>query len=295
MARPAVARIVVTGATGFVGRHLVPALAADGWEVHALTRGPPVESLGPAQFHVVPDDTAALVDLMAEIAPTSVVHLAALFRGVHRVEDVEPLVRSNVLFTAQMAEAAVRSGTSALIYAGTAWQHYEGAPYSPVALYAATKQAGQDILRFYAEGHGLTVITLKLFDTYGPGDERGKLLSLLADAADSGGVLELSPGEQLIDLLYIDDAVGAFQRALEISSERSGWHEYSLETGRALSIREIVQIVGDVLGRPPAVTFGARPYRPREMRERWSAGEPLPGWRPEVELETGLMRTWGAA
>lgn len=286
MAEPAFQRVLVTGATGFVGRHLVAALAASGSEVHVLARNSATVD-GASASHRIPADTENLVALFQQIEPAAVVHLAALFRGVHSTVDVVPLVRANVEFTAQVAEATVAAGASSLVYAGTAWQHYEGASYAPAALYAATKQAGQDILRYYADVGALSVVALKLFDTYGADDGRGKLLQLLTET-DAEAELPLSPGDQLIDLLHIDDVVSAFMRALEISRERSGWHEFSLATGRAIPVRDLVKIVGEIRGQSLQPVFGARNYRPREMFEPWYAGEPLPGWTPRIGLEDGV-------
>jgi nucleoside-diphosphate-sugar epimerase len=264
----------------------VAALAASGCEVHVLTRGTATVE-GAFDSHIMPGDTEDLVALFGRIEPEAVVHLAALFRGVHSTADVVPLVRANVEFTAQVAEATAAAGVSSLVYAGTAWQHFAGASYAPAALYAATKQAGQDILRYYADSGAFSVVALKLFDTYGADDGRGKLLQLLTET-DPAAELPLSPGEQLIDLLHIDDVVSAFMRALEIVREGPGWHEFSLGTGRAVTIRELVKVVGEVRGQPLQVVFGARNYRPREMFEPWNAGEPLPGWAPRIGLEDGV-------
>lgn len=251
-----------------------------------MTRGTATVD-GAAASHRVPADTKELVTLFRTIAPASVVHLAALFRGVHSTGDVVPLVRANVEFTAQVAEAAASAGVSSFVYAGTAWQHFESATYSPAALYAATKQAGQDVLRYYAEVGGLSVVALKMFDTYGVDDVREKLLQLLVET-EPGTSLPLSPGDQLIDLLHIDDVVRGFMRALEISREQHGWHEFSLGTGRVISIRDLVKIVGDLRGRTLQPAFGERSYRPREMFHAWDAGEILPGWKPRVPLEDGV-------
>lgn len=286
MAEPTFQRVLVTGATGFVGRHLVATLAASGAEVHVLTRSTASVD-GATASHRIPADTEDLVALFQQIEPAAVVHLAALFRGIHSTVDVVPLVRANVEFTAQVAEATAAADVRSLVYAGTAWQHFEGASYAPAALYAATKQAGQDILRYYADVGALSVVALKMFDTYGADDGRGKLLQLLAET-DPGAELPLSPGDQLIDLLHIEDVVSAFMRALEIVRERPGWHEFSLGTGRAITIRDLVKIVGDVRGQPLQPSFGARNYRPREMFEPWNAGEPLPGWAPRIGLEDGV-------
>ena len=91
------------------------------------------------------------------------------------------------------------NGVSKIINTGTFWQHYENREYSPTCLYAATKQAFESILHYYVEAKFLMIITLILFDSYGPSDPRPKLFSLLQEARQSEKVIAMSPGEQKID------------------------------------------------------------------------------------------------
>jgi nucleoside-diphosphate-sugar epimerase len=288
-------RVLVTGATGFIGSHLVRRLAADGCDVHALVRaGSDARRVPPAGVvtaHVADGDTERLVDLVAELRPAAVFHLAAYFVAEHRAPDVAPLVASNVLLTAQLAEAASAAGGPAFINTGTSWQHYRDAPYMPVALYAATKQAAEDVLAFYADATPLRVVTLRLFDTYGPADPRPKLLAALRRAA-AGETLRMSPGEQLIDLVHVDDVVDAYVAAWAHADRTPGAaaEAFAVSSGAPLPLRDLAGLFGRVAGRPLAIEWGGRAYRAREVMVPWSAGTPVPGWRPRVGLEDGLRR-----
>ena len=154
-------------------------------------------------------------ELAAQGPFDGVVHLASLFMASHRSEDVLPLLTSNILFATRLLDAAVRSGVQWFVNTGTAWQHYEGRGYSPVNLYAATKQAFESLAQYYVEAHGLRFVTLALGDTYGPGDTRSKLLNLWCRIAKAGTPLDMSAGLQKIDLVYVSDVAEAFQCAVE--------------------------------------------------------------------------------
>jgi nucleoside-diphosphate-sugar epimerase len=287
-----VSRALVTGATGFLGGHLCRALVADGVAVTALVRSPGDASRVPEAVAVrtIPTTAAELTEVVAELRPEAVFHLATLFRGQHVTADVEPLVAANVLFGTQLAEALARGGPPrVLVNVGTSWQADEHGAYRPAALYAATKQAMEDVLRFYAESGDLRIANVRLFDTYGPQDERGKLLSLLVRAGRDGDELSMSGGEQLIDLLHADDAVRALRRAADALDEP--WAVWSASSGRPVSVRELVDLVGRVTGRPVPVRWGARPYRLREMFDLFDAGPAVPGWSPTIPLEQGLEAT----
>jgi nucleoside-diphosphate-sugar epimerase len=222
--------------------------------------------------------------------PDVTFHLASLFLAQHKPDDVETLIRSNLLFGTQLLEAMASRGRTLLVNTGTAWQHFNNRSYSPVALYAATKQAFEAIIRYYVEAKEFRVITLKLFDTYGPEDPRPKLLSGLRKAALNNKPLSMSPGRQCIDLVHIDDVVNAFIIAGNrlISGVGASEESYAISSGVALSLRELVAIFQQQINANFLVEWGALPYRPREVMKPWRFGKHLPGWQAKVALEEGL-------
>jgi nucleoside-diphosphate-sugar epimerase len=166
---------LITGATGFVGAHLAQRLFTEGWDVHAIVRhnsdiSPKWMKQPTLTVHEHDGSTRGMTAIVADAKPSVVFHLASLYLVQHQSSDLEPLVSSNILFGTQLLEAMVESKAYALVNTGTSWQHYENKPYNPVNLYAATKQAFLDIVQFYVEATPMKAITLKLFDTYGPGD-----------------------------------------------------------------------------------------------------------------------------
>jgi hypothetical protein len=155
----------------------------------------------------------------------------------------------------------------------TGKEHLFNAKFScPVNLYAATKQAFEDILSYYVDAHGLKVMTLALFDTYGPGDPRQKLVSLLWKTALSGQELAMSPGEQLIDIVYIDDVLDAFVVAADLLMEQSEGHlRYGISSGQPIRLIDLAKIFEEASGLTLPISWGGRPYRPREVMKPWSA------------------------
>lgn len=284
-------RLLVSGATGFAGRHLARYLIAAGATLGCIVRPDSDLSTLPREAAALRHDggTEQLHAIVRDFAPDCIVHLASHFVAEHQPPDVVPLVGANLLFATQLADAAAAAGVPRFVNTGTAWQHYEDAPYNPVCLYAATKQAFDDILRYYREAVGLRVVTLELSDTYGPGDPRRKLVPLLVDLARQGRALAMSPGEQRISLVFISDVVAAFVRAIGLTAELRPGEErrYAVTADEAPSLRALVALVEREAGRRLDIEWGGRPYRRREMMAP-PPGQRLPGWKPAVDLQSGI-------
>lgn len=283
------ARALVTGATGFLGRHLVRHLHADGWEVAVLARTQSQSSNAPPQSFLYTGQTAEVMRAVADFRPDTVFHLASLFLVQHTAEQIEPLISSNVLLGTQLLEAMRAVGVHSLVNAGTAWQNFAGDAYLPVNLYAATKQAFEDILLYYVETGGVRAVTLKLFDSYGPGDTRRKLLRLLLDCLRSGEPVYMSGGEQVLDLVHVDDICRAFLRAAELAADPGQPDNavYAVSAGQRRTLRAVVETLGQVAGCSLPIVWGAHAYRQREVMFPW-AGPSVPGWQPLISLESGL-------
>lgn len=283
------ARALVTGASGFVGRHLLRHLCDAGWEVAVLARGQSPPAVPPARTYLYTGTTAEVMRAVEDFRPDTVYHLASLFLAQHTPEQVEPLVSSNILLGTQLLEAMRAAGVRSLVNAGTSWQNFDGDAYLPVNLYAATKQAFEDILLYYVETAGIRAVTLKLYDSYGPGDTRRKLLRLLLDCLRTGAPLGMSGGEQIVDLAHVDDVCRAFLRAAELTADlaQAASAVYAVSGGQRRTLRAVVETLEQVAGRKLPIVWGARPYREREVMQPW-CGASVPGWQPVVTLEDGL-------
>ena len=293
-------RALVTGATGFVGSHLVRTMVREGWGVHIVVRPTSdVSALGPeragVKVHRHDGSRQVLTTALSEAAPDVVFHLASLFISEHKPDDVEPLISANILFPTLLLEAMAMTQVRCLVNTGTAWQHYLDAPYSPVCLYAATKQAFEAVLQYYVETHKFRAITLKLFDTYGPEDRRPKLFSLLAKAAGATEPLAMSAGDQHLNLVYIDDVVAAYLSAAKrvVDASHDGHEVYAVSSNTTVALRDVVALYERIKRKHLNIAWGAMPYRQREPMLPWSGGITLPGWRPRVSLSEGIARLAG--
>lgn len=299
-----VQRALVTGATGFIGSRLTQSLLADDIEVAIVARASSsLDQLGEAanKPELLRHDgtTGQLREFITKFSPEIVFHLAANYVGTHGSDDIAPLVADNVTFTAQVCDAMVAAECPYLVSAGTVWQHAKSLPSDPIptpnSLYAATKQAAEDIIGYYAQTGALSSITLKIYDSYGPGDPRPKFLNALAAAAAAGTTLDASTGEQQMHLVHIDDIVAALRLSGDrLTSGKSKEHQsYTLPSAKSVNLKSIVNAWQTATGRTVNVAWGARAERPGEVMVPWE-GPRLPGWKPKISLKTALKEIFAA-
>lgn len=288
---------LITGGTGFVGSNLARELVSRNWQVHVLIRdNSTLDALhgiqANIQTHRLTNNIENLRAILIGIQPNCVFHVASLFLAQHKPDQINQLIQSNIGFPAQLLEAMQLTGVKHLINTGTSWQHFENFDYNPVNLYAATKQAFEAIANYYIEAHGLKVCTLKLFDTYGPNDPRPKLISLLWKSAREGKALEMSPGDQVVDFVHIQDVVEAYCRAAElIETQTAGHAVYGISSANPMKLRDLVKTFEQATHQNLQITWGGRPYRDREVMNLWNKYQTLPGWTAKIPFETGVLET----
>jgi nucleoside-diphosphate-sugar epimerase len=291
-------RALVTGGTSFLGVELVKALVQKDSDVHLVIRPTSlVERLRGVneprmKFHIHDGSSAGLAEIVRSVTPDVVFHLAAMYRRSHELVDVEPLIRSNVLFGTQLLEAMTCTEIRRLVVAGTAFQHFGVDGYRPLNLYAATKQAFADVLAYYQDAHRVEAVILTLSDVYGSGDWRPKLIAALVAAQRSGEPFSLPEEDLAVDLVHVEDAVSAFLRAAELligKPEEVRGREYAVGSGAPMRLSEVAAVVEEVGGMPIEKAWGALSLPERRISVPWR-GPFLPGWEARVSLREGVRR-----
>lgn len=286
-------KLIISGATGYIGLNLVEKLLNE-YDVYAFVRKTSntkkLEKLLTAEKMILSDETD-LYDRLENIKPYYFVHLAGKFAGRHDKDTLNDLIESNISAAARMLDAVYSAGCRNIINTGSYWQNYLGEENNPVDFYAATKSAFADIIRYYTKAKECRCVTLKLFDTYGPGDTRGKLLNLIKRLED-GQSIDVSPCTQKMFYCYIDDVVEAYGRALEYLVEKPPGYfgEYAVRGDKPIALKQIIEMFKEISGKNITINYGARPPREREINDPTGIGTILPGWECKVPLEVGLKK-----
>lgn len=289
--------IIITGATGFVGSNLTKYFLNQNYEVNLIVRSnSDISNLNVKDNNLkifrYDNDLNNLISFFKAINPICTFHLASNFIAEHNYLQIDNLVSSNITFGLHLLEAMKEANVRTLINTGTSWQHFNNDEYNPVSLYAATKQAFESLIEYYVQAEDFKVITLKLFDTYGETDTRPKLINLLNQFAKENIELKLSPGEQLINLVHVDDVCIAFETAMKLIEKLAkGTHKkYVVKHSKSYSLKEVISVFETILQKKINVIWGGKPYRKREVMQLWEKGEDLPNWFAKIDLEEGLKK-----
>lgn len=288
---------IITGATGFIGSNLVRVLLKNNSKITIITRknsdySKIVDIKDRLNIYEYNGDIIELVNLFNLINPDLVIHLASSFILNHRLDEIDKLIDSNIRFGTQILEAMKLSSCKKIINTSSYYQHYNNEIYNPVNLYASTKQAFEDIIYYYSSEYNIKSITLELFDTYGENDSRPKILNLLNNYANSKKVLDMSLGEQILDITYIDDIVSAYLKTIQLISikEDNIPDKYSLISENRIKLKDLVRLYEQVTNKKINVNLGAKPYRNRQIMNPWDKGNPLPQWKARISISEGIKK-----
>ncbi|MEP1488978.1 MAG: NAD(P)-dependent oxidoreductase [Algibacter sp.] len=290
-------KVIITGATGFVGSNLSRELINKNFDVYIIVRENSgfnniSDFIDKVKLYKYNGKVEDLIIFFKEVRPIGVFHLASNFIAEHNYNQVDSLIDSNILFGVHLLEAMKESGVKKIINTGTSWQHYNNEDYNPVCLYAATKQAFEALLEYYVHAEGFKVITLKLYDTYGENDSRPKLINLLNQFADDNTELNMSPGNQLLNLVHVSDVCKAFFVAWELIKSNDKYEHkcYTVSSEKEYNLKELIKLFETSIGKSIKVNWGGKSYRKREVMNLWNSGEKLPNWSAQITLEEGLKR-----
>jgi UDP-glucose 4-epimerase len=298
-------RVLVTGGAGFIGSHLVDALLAAGEDVTVvdhLRRGH-VHNLADALTHGAElvrgdvTDVEAMERVLGAVRPDVIFHLGAQIDVRASVRDPSRDSHVNVGGTAAMLEAARRTGTPRVVLASTAGVYgdpagipiTEEAAIAPLSPYGASKAAAESYMGLFRRLHGLSTLSLRLSNVYGPRqDAHGEagVIAIFCGAAAHGDTATIyGDGEQTRDFIYVGDVVEAFRAAGAGSAEGALNVSTGIETSLGYLARELRLVT------TPA------PARAGEIKRSCldpSAIRQALGWQARVDLDEGLRRTLAA-
>ena len=292
-------RLLVTGAGGFVGAAVADLAARNGHSVTALVRNPSspraVALAGRCAIAVADlSDRDAVRAVLAQARPHCVIHSA--WEGVGGPDRAGDIQLDNIRTSVELLDSAIAVGTRRFIGIGSQAEYGrhdrridESATTEPFLLYGAAKLSTCHLTRQRASEAGIGFAWLRLFSPYGPGDNPNWLIPSVATQILAGQTPRTSAGTQKWDYLHIADCA---QGILAAAVTESAQGVFNLSSGRAVTVRSIVERIRDLACPGLQLTFGDIPFGPNQIMHlegdssRLSAAT---GWTPSIMIEDGLV------
>jgi len=297
-------RVLVTGGTGFIGRHVTQLGLAAGVEIHNLSRGSGAQH-GVINHPAKLEDRQAIFGVVQEVRPDAVIHLAAAGVAFGSVA-LDQLLAGNAVGTENLLAALEATAPEApVVLAGSCLEYKmqdrpisEAVRIDPHSEYGVSKAAASLVASVYAKRLSITV--LRLFSLYGPGEAEQRFVPHIIGSAMRREAVQLTPCEQVRDYIYVEDAAACFWQALLAPPVDGSLQVYNVGSGVPVELRSLAMQLAAALeerGYTVELRFGAKQYRPGEAKfivSDPSRARQLLAWTPQVSLWDGLRRTVGA-
>ncbi len=284
-------RVLVTGASGFVGRHVVGQLLANGHEVHAICSTQMLD--GPVVHRLDLLEPGAVSMLVAKVRPQSLMHLAWCAKpgGYWTSPDNLAWVRA----TLELLEAFRSNGGEHAVLVGSCAEYdwsgegicreYE-TPLLPATLYGRCKDITRQLAESFAQLHEMPIAWARIFHAYGPFEAPGRLVPAVLTALLKGERARCSHGEQVRDLLHVTDVAAALVRLLQTQVDGA----FNIGGGQPVRLREVIEYLAKQLGAEHLPQFGAVPVAANEPPVLIADNQRLvaTGWQPRFDLHSGL-------
>jgi nucleoside-diphosphate-sugar epimerase len=282
-------RVLVSGAAGFIGSHLVRTLVAEGRDVHVLVRqGSSLtrlqDVLGQVEVHLSDFSDRSIPDLVREISPAVAFHLA-WFTKPGRYLYAQPENLECLSGSLNLMIGLLNAGCERLVLAGTC---LEGIEQEKTNIYVAAKRALHSVAGAL-DTHTMSTVCAHIFYLFGPHEDQHRVIPQVIGSLLKGSPIGVTKGEQVRDYLHVADVA----KALSVLGDSNVGGSVDICSGRPVTLRYVLNRIGEETGKAGLIRFGEREYAADEVFEAVGDRAALDeiGWKPSRTLEEGLAQT----
>lgn len=283
-------KILITGASGFVGSYLIPKLLTNNYKVITVSRSPKLISkiYGKLITACSIDDEEIISNFSADIA----INLATYSTSLDDVESQKQMIDANIFFLSRLLNSLKSSKNLLLINTGTFAEYFSNnSELDPAYFYSATKTAARYLIKYYSKTYSIKTAHITPYSVYGPKDARKKLIHYMTDSLDSKTPVKATKGEQILDFIYIKDLIDLYLRIIENSDALEDGIEFKGGTGIGTSVRDLVSVIEKLTNKTANIDWGSLPYRKRDImfaKASCQNSERILNWKAKYNLEDGL-------
>lgn len=293
-------KILLTGATGFIGQSFMPMLQSLSPRPEVLTLNRNVEKAYqmytlenyPYVTHTYANDW----ELVQLFDPELVIHLAALSTSNNNTEIIEPLISTNITYGVLLLDALSHCQSLKLFVNTGSFSEYRWGvcQRNSAYLYAATKTAFRSFLDYYSDLQNFKYITAIPYSVYGGKPTIKRLIDYILESIDAPKPVDMTLGEQVLDFIHVNDVASFFIHVIQNANtyeQLQNGEEFHLGTGKGLTIRELVTFIESITDKHCSINWGSRPYRERDIMHAIAPiakNIELTGWHAITDIKQGI-------
>jgi CDP-paratose synthetase len=297
-------RLVITGATGFIGQNLLPEIIKQFPEIKILTLNKYVdEAMEMFPFNQCEHVKGLPNETIKRFRPEVAFHLATFTTAENSYDLIKPLVDTNITFGAELLSILSDCADFKLfVNTGSFSEYTSGAgKINDAYLYSATKSAFRVFLEYYSRLKGFKYITATPYSVYGGKPTIKRLIDYLIESINAENPVSMTGGEQILDFIHVRDVISFFMLVLNnptLFELLKNGEEFHLGTSTGTSMKDLASIVEEISGRKCNILWGGRPYREQDIMYAvapTTKNRELINWSANIPLKEGISILLGLA
>lgn len=285
-------KILITGATGFLGSHLLPALIEKGYNIVILKRSFSniwrIQNVL-SQIKSYDIDKVSIKKIFDENKIGGIIHLATDY-GRKNDNNIIQMIRANIELPAHLLDLGIKNKIIFFINTHTFWN-------SKYSLYSAMKNSFIEIAKYFSANFNVKFINMKIEHMYGEKDEYSKFIPFVIKNILEDKKIKVTKGEQKRDFIYVNDVADAYLKVLNnLGNLNNNFIEFEIGTGESISLRDLLSKIEEVINKKANknIKWGAIPYKKNEIfdsKANIEKAKNILGWYPNYDISNGLKRT----
>jgi UDP-glucose 4-epimerase len=287
-------KVLITGASGFLGSHLAERLASAGARLHLVARSPAPGKPPGCWYQQDLSDARGTEELIRRIEPELIFHLTSESRGGTELDNVLPTFRNDLACAVNCLVAATNIRCRRMVMTGSLEEPDTRSPIQYPAVmsltpYAVAKYATRIYTDLFVAAYRLPLVTVIPFMTYGPRQKPFKIVPYTILTLLAGGQPRLSSGKRLVDWIYVDDVIESLTAA-GITPDIEG-KAFEVGSSELVSIASVADLIASLIPGSKKIIFGSEPDRGRDRVSNTVSAAQYLGWQPRISLRQGLEAT----
>jgi nucleoside-diphosphate-sugar epimerase len=286
---------VLTGGSGYIGKNVTKELLQNGWQVfHLVRKKPKLKLCIPKIKYLKINKSLSSLSKLLKLnrKKTVFIHLATYSSIKNELKNTKNYIDSNINLGVNLMSFMHHNSFTKLLIAESYWQFDGKGKIKGNTLYSLSKSCLSNIAEYFSIKYNFIINCLVLYDIYGPGDDRPKLLNQLIDNLNKRKIFKLTPGKQIIDYTFINDVAKAFVVASEnlILKKKNQFKRYTVRSMHQKTLKSYINIIENSLNYKFNINWGGKKYPNYQIMKPWlpSSKYQLPSWSPESKFENNI-------